>query len=52
MDFITWWFGVHYIISTILTPSMTFAWCIFAKASVLRALIALIWMFITWFFVS
>ena len=40
MEFITWWFGTHYIASTIFTPGLTFAWCIFAKASLIRLVIS------------
>jgi hypothetical protein len=40
MDFITWWFDSHYIVSTLLTPGFTFAWCIFYKASIFRLIIS------------
>lgn len=43
MDFITWWFDEHYIWSTLLTPTVTFAWCIF-KGEVIRGVIAFLWM--------
>lgn len=29
MDFITWWFDVHYIWSTILMPVFSFIWGIY-----------------------
>jgi len=41
MDFVTWWFDTHYIWSTILTPWLTFIWCIF-KGSFWRGVVAFI----------
>lgn len=39
MDFITWWFDHHYIVSTIMTPGLSLAWCVY-KGLVVRALFA------------
>lgn len=39
MDFIYWWFDQHYIVSTLLTPTMTFAWS-FYQESLLRGIIS------------
>ena len=39
MDFISWWFDKHWFWSTLLTPTLTFAWCIF-KGEVIRGVIA------------
>ena len=39
MDFVHWWFDDHYIISTVLTPLMTAAWCVYTE-SLLRGLVA------------
>jgi len=41
MDFIEWWFDKHYIISTLITPGFTLAWCGF-KGLVGRGIIALL----------
>ena len=27
MDFVSWWFDQHFIVSTICTPLLTVAWC-------------------------
>jgi hypothetical protein len=29
MDFITWWFDEHYILSTVFTTNMSLAWSFF-----------------------
>lgn len=43
MEFLTWWFDSHYIISTIFTPGLTLAWCMF-KEIVGRGIVAfLLW---------
>jgi hypothetical protein len=31
MDFINWWFDQHYIVSTLLTPVMSLAWCFYQE---------------------
>lgn len=38
-NFIEWWFENHWFWSTILTPAITFAWCVF-KGEVVRGIIA------------
>lgn len=40
-NFIVWWFDTHYIWSTLLTPMMTLAWCIFTDQGA-RGLVAFI----------
>ena len=48
MDFITWWFEVHYIWSTLLTPVTSFVWLIYTDGNGWRMvtclLLALVWM--------
>ena len=39
MEFITWWFDSHYIVSTIFTPGMALAWCVY-KGLVFRGIVA------------
>lgn len=47
MEFITWWFETHYIASTLFTPGLTLAWCIF-KGLFWRGVVAcVVWMLIT-----
>ena len=38
-DFILWWFDNHWFWSTLLTPAITFAWCVF-KGEVIRGIFA------------
>ena len=45
MDFITWWFDEHWFWSTLLTPMITFAWCVF-KGEVLRGVVAFLLAFV------
>jgi len=45
MDFITWWFNHHYVVSTLLTPFMTLAW-VFYKGLVIRGIFTVIWIII------
>jgi hypothetical protein len=47
IDFISWWFDEHYIISTLITPGFTLAWCGF-KGLIMRGIISLlVWGIIT-----
>ena len=39
VDFIYWWFDEHYIVSTLLTPVMTLAWCVY-KELIIRGIIS------------
>ncbi len=41
MEFLSWWFDTHYILSTILSPGWTILWCIFKGAMVVRLFISL-----------
>ena len=43
MDFIIWWFGDHYVLSTIFTPGLSFGWCIY-NGLVIRGIISFILM--------
>ncbi len=43
MDFITWWFQEHYIISTIITPGLTLVWCGFNGLLVRGIITFFIW---------
>jgi hypothetical protein len=42
MEFLTWWFDKHYILSTIFTPLFTILWSVYYDMTV-RAVVATIW---------
>jgi len=42
MDFITWWFDSHCILSTLLTPFWSFIWCCFKENYSWRFFVSLI----------
>lgn len=41
MDFITWLFNEHYIVSTIFFPGLSFMWCLY-KGLVIRGIICFV----------
>ena len=41
MDFLTWWFDEHYIVSTIVTPALSIAWAIY-KDRAIRLLLSFV----------
>lgn len=47
MDFITWWFTEHWILSTLFTPGFTFLWCVFKGDMFVRTVISLLWYIIS-----
>lgn len=40
--FFMWWLEEHYIWSTILTPFITFMWCVFKGDATVRAIVAFV----------
>lgn len=45
MDFLSWWFDTHYILSTLLTPATTWVWLIYQDGSGWReAVCILVWL--------
>jgi len=42
MEFLSWWFDTHYILSTILSSGWTILWCVFKGEAAVRLIIAVI----------
>ncbi len=46
MEFLTWWFDKHYIVSTLITTEMAIAWCVY-KGLVVRGLVCVFLILLT-----
>ena len=43
MEFLNLWFNDHYILSTVLTPTFTIAWCIWCYDQGVRLFVSFLW---------